>query len=139
MSNDINEQTTSTAAAATQNNAQRHHKSGQSDAADAFSKMLDDFRANGVVDIDGGEGDDVINAKGVFVHVNGGAGDDVINVESIPEYRPPHEVSLHDIQHIKEMHRHIQAHHHEHHHVTACVRAGWGPEACLMLTARPRP
>lgn len=116
MSNDISEQAASTqAAAATQNNAHRQHKSDQSDAADRFSRMLDGFRANGLVEIDGGEGDDVINAKGVHVRVSGGAGDDVINVETTPEYRPPHHVTLHDIQHMREMHEHL-IHHHIHHH-----------------------
>ena len=114
MSNDIHDQTTSTAAAA--QNTHHHDKAkDKSNTADAFSKMLDGFRSNGVVDIDGGEGDDVINAKGEFVHVNGGAGDDVINVESTPHYHPPHFVTLHEIQHMREIHRHIQAHHHDHH------------------------
>lgn len=114
MSNDISEQATSTAAAA-QNTHQHDKAKEKSNTADAFSKMLDGFRSSGVVDIDGGEGDDVINAKGVFVHVNGGAGDDVINVESTPQYRPPHHVTLHDFEHMREMQRHIHAHHHDHH------------------------
>jgi len=112
MSNDISEQTTSTAAAA-QSTHQHDKAKDKSGTADAFSKMLDDFRSSGVVDVDGGEGDDVINAKGVFVRVNGGAGDDVINVESTPQYRPPHHVTLHDIQHMREMQRQLTACHHE--------------------------
>lgn len=116
MSNDINEQTASaTATAASRTNPQREQKSDAGDTADLFSKMLDDFRASGLAEIDGGDGDDVINAKGVQVRVNGGAGNDVINVETTPQYHPPREVTWDDIQHLREMQQHI-SHCHTHCH-----------------------
>jgi len=107
-------------AQATQTSTESQRKGQKSDegnrAADKFSKMLDGFRAHGLVEIDGGDGNDTINTKGVHVRVNGGAGDDVINVEITPQYHAPHHITRHDIEHMRQMQQHLSHHvaHHEH-------------------------
>lgn len=81
MSNAIHNDTTS---ATTQNqHAKDKHTHNCPNVEDLFSKMLEQFRAFGVVNIDGGDGDDIINATGSQVNIKGGAGNDVINASGI--------------------------------------------------------
>lgn len=60
------------------NDTQKKSKAHAS-AAEAFSKILDGYRNYGLVEINGGDGDDLINADGWDVRVSGGAGNDTIN------------------------------------------------------------
>ena len=81
MSNAIHNGTTS---AITQNqHAKDKHTHNHPNVKDLFSKMLEQFRALGVVNIDGRDGDDIINATGFQVNIKGRAGNDVINASGI--------------------------------------------------------
>jgi len=66
-----------TAAAATQNTHGTEKKTKESSsAAETFSKRLAQFRVQGLVEIDGGDGDDRIDVMGGTVF--GGTGNDTI-------------------------------------------------------------
>lgn len=80
MANAIDDHGASAAHATRQSTANGKDKlPSQEDLATTFQKMLEDFRTSGAIKVDGGDGDDTIDAEGWKVRVDGGKGDDTIN------------------------------------------------------------